>query len=57
VDVAGGIPAAHYVHDAVEVQGFRMPTKRCIYLRGPNCEAVWDLLLESIDFTDFTLVP
>lgn len=53
VDVAGGLRAANYVHDTVDVQGLRMPTKRRVYLRGPNREAVRDLLLVSIDFSDF----
>jgi len=56
VDIAGGFPAAQYVHDIVEVQGFRMPTKRRAYVRGPNREPVRDLLMVSIDFSDFEFV-
>jgi len=53
VDLAGGLPATNYVHDIADVQGLRMSTKRRVYLRGPNGEAVRDLLLVSIDFSDF----
>jgi hypothetical protein len=56
VDVAGSLPAVQYVHDAVEVQGIRMPTRRRVYVRGPNREAVRDLLLVSIDFRDIAFV-
>ena len=55
VDVAGGFPAAHYVHDIVEVEGLRYPTKRFAYVRGPNLKPIRDLLLVSIDYSDFRL--
>ena len=53
VDVAGGFAAAQYVHDIVEVDGLRYPTKRLAYLRGPNLKPIRDLLLVSIDLSDF----
>ena len=53
VGIAGGFPAAQYVHDIVDVQGLRMPTKRRAYVRGPNREPVRDLLMVSIDFSGF----
>ena len=55
VDVAGGFPAAQYVHDLVEVEGLRFPTKRLAYVRGPNLKPIRDLLLVSIDLSNFRL--
>ena len=55
VDVAGGFPAAQYVHDFVEVEGLRYPTKRFAYVRGPNLKPIRDLLLVSIDLSNFRL--
>ena len=55
VDVAGGFPAAQYVYEVVDVQGLRFPTKRRAYFRGPDQQAVRDLLLVSIDLGDFRL--
>jgi hypothetical protein len=55
VDVAGGFPAAQYVHDMVEVAGLRYPTKRLAYVRGPNRKPIRDLLLVSIDLSNFRL--
>lgn len=53
VAVAGGFPAAHYVHDIVEVEGLRYPTKRFAYVRGLHLQPIRDLLLVSIDYNDF----
>jgi hypothetical protein len=53
VDVAGGFPAAQYVHDFVEVEGLRYPTKRFAYVRGPNLKPIRDLLLVSINLSNF----
>lgn len=53
VDVAGGFPAAQYVHDIVEVNGLRFPTRRRAYLRGPGLQPIRDLLLVSIDLSNF----
>lgn len=44
VDVAGGFAAAQYVHDIVEVDGFRFPTRRRAYRA--------DQLMVSIDLSD-----
>ena len=55
VDVAGGFAAAQYVHDMVEVEGLRFPTKRLAYVRGPNRKPIRDLLLVSIDLSNFRL--
>ena len=53
VDVAGGFPTAQYVHDIVEVQGLRFPTKRRAYVRGPDLQPIRDLLMVSIDLSHF----
>lgn len=52
VDVSGGIAAAQYVHDYVEADGLRMPTKRCAYLLGSDGQAARGMLLVSIDLSD-----
>ena len=53
VDVAGGFATAQYVHEIVEVDGFRYPTKRFAYVRGPNLKPIRDLLLVSINLSNF----
>ncbi|MEH7455426.1 hypothetical protein [Gottfriedia acidiceleris] len=53
VDVAGSFPAAQYIDDYIEVEGFRYPTKRRAYLRGPNMEPVRDMLFVAIDISNF----
>jgi hypothetical protein len=53
VAVAGGLPAAQYVHDHVEVEGIRFPSRRRAYYRGPDLQPVRDLLLVSIDLSGF----
>ena len=53
VDVAGSFPAAQYVDRIVEVQGFKLPTRRRAYVRGPDGKPVHDLLMVSIDLSDF----
>jgi hypothetical protein len=53
VDVAGSFPAAQYVDGMVEVQGFKMPTRRRAYVRGPDLRPVRDLLMVSIDLSGY----
>ena len=48
VDVAGGFAAAQYVHDIVDVEGMKFPTRRRAY-RG-------DQLMVSIDLSDIEFV-
>jgi len=52
LEIGGGVPIAPYVHDIVEADGFR-PSKRRAYPRGPGSKAIRDLLLISIDLSDF----
>jgi hypothetical protein len=49
IDVAGGFEAAHLVHDYVEADGILLPTRRRVYLRGPDSRAAPYPLLVSID--------
>ncbi|MDM0078452.1 hypothetical protein QTH90_28875 [Variovorax sp. J2P1-59] len=53
VDVAGSFPAAQYVDSFVDIQGFRMPTRRRAYVRGPDKRPVRDLLMVAIDLSNF----
>ena len=55
VDVAGGLPTAHYVYDMGEAEGLRFPTKRRAYVRGPGLKPIRDLLMVSIDLSHFRL--
>jgi hypothetical protein len=54
VDVAGSFPAAQYVDQIVEARGFKMPTRRRAYVRGPDLKPVPDLLMVAIDLSDFS---
>jgi hypothetical protein len=53
VEVAGSFPAAQYVHDLVDVDGFRFPSRRRAYVRGPDLQPIRDLLMVSIDLSNF----
>ncbi|HEY6806756.1 MAG TPA: hypothetical protein VI306_24470 [Pyrinomonadaceae bacterium] len=53
VEIAGGFPAVQYVSDIVEAGGLRFPTKRRAYLRGPGLKPIRDLLMVSIDLSNF----
>jgi hypothetical protein len=55
VDVVGGLPAAQYVYDIGEFDGFRFPTKRRAYLRGPDRKPDRDRTYVWIDLSDFRL--
>lgn len=53
VEISGGFAAAQYVYDFVQVEGVHFPTKRRAYLRGPDMNPVRDMLLVSIDLSNF----
>lgn len=55
VDVAGSMSAAQYVHGIVDVDGLKFPSRRRAYLRGPDSQPARDLLLVTIDLSDFRL--
>jgi len=52
VDVAGGFEAVQLVHDYIEVDGIRLPSKRRAYTRDPDCRANLDPLMVSIDLSN-----
>jgi hypothetical protein len=52
-EIGGGVPVTQYVHDLVEADGFRFPSKRRAYVRSPSGKPIHDLLLISIDLTDY----
>ncbi|MFJ3233936.1 hypothetical protein [Streptomyces sp. NPDC086787] len=52
VDIAGGFAAAQYVHDIVEVDGIRLPTRRRAYRRDADGRAVPGQTMVSIDLSD-----
>jgi len=53
LEIAGGPPIAQYVYDIIEADGFRFPSKRRAFPRGPGSKPIRDLLLISIDLSDF----
>lgn len=55
VDVAGELRGAQYVHDLVDVEGLRFPTKRRAYLRADDLQPRRDHLMVSIDLSNFRL--
>jgi hypothetical protein len=55
VDIAASFRAAQYVSDFVEADGFFFPTKRRAYMRANDSKPIKDLLLVSIDLSDFRL--
>jgi hypothetical protein len=53
LEIAGGTPIAQYVHDIVESNGFRFPSKRRAFVRGAGSQPIRDLLLIAIDLSEF----
>jgi hypothetical protein len=53
LEIGGGVAVAQYVSESVEAQGFWFPTKRRAYVRGPKLRPIHDLLLISLDISDF----
>ena len=54
VDIAGSFPAAQYVDQMIEAEGFKLPTRRRAYVRGPDLKPVRDLLMVAIDLSEFS---
>jgi hypothetical protein len=52
VDVAKGARGAHYIHDYREFDGIMVPTRRRVYIRGPDNKPLPEPLLVSIDISD-----
>lgn len=55
VEIAGGTPGAHYISNYVDVQGFKIPTSRKIYPRGPDGQSLSEPLVVSIDLSEIRL--
>jgi hypothetical protein len=49
IDFAGTFDVAHMVHDVVEVQGIKIPTKRRAYKKGPDGRPIMNELMIWID--------
>jgi hypothetical protein len=55
VEIAGNTPGAHFVSDYVEVQGIKFPSKRRIFPRQPDGQAMPEPLVVSIDLDRIVL--
>lgn len=55
VEIAGNTAGAHYVGDYITVSGIRFPTRRRIYPRLPDGQAMPEPLVVSIDVNNITL--
>jgi hypothetical protein len=55
VDIAGGFAAMQYVHDLVEADGIKLPSKRRAYRCDANGRLMPDELMVSIDVSDIRL--
>lgn len=55
VEIAGNTPGAHFMSDYVEVQGVMFPTKRRIFPRQPDGQAMAEPLVVSIDLDQIKL--
>jgi hypothetical protein len=51
VEVAAGARGAHYVHDYREFDGIMVPTRRRVYIPGPDNKPLPEPLLVSIDIS------
>jgi len=49
VEIAGNTPGAHYLSGYLEVQGIKFPTRRRIFPRQPDGQAMAEPLVVSID--------
>lgn len=52
VDISGGIPAAQYVFDYGEFQGFKLPIRRLVYGRDEHGQFIPDPLVVGIELLD-----
>lgn len=55
VEIAGGTPGAHFVSSYVDVSGIKFPTRRRIFPRRPDGQALPEPLVVSIDLSEITL--
>jgi hypothetical protein len=52
VEIAGNIPAAHYVSDYKDVSGIMLPTERRVFICQPDNTPALDTLVISVDLSD-----
>ncbi|WP_026354544.1 hypothetical protein [Massilia niastensis] len=52
VEVAQGARGAHYIHDYKEFDGIMVPTRRRVYIPGPDNNPLPEPLLVSIDISE-----
>ena len=55
VDIAGRIPAAHYLEDYVDIGGFRLPTRRTVYPRRADGSVDRTLETVTVSLSDYQL--
>jgi hypothetical protein len=55
VEASGGVAAAQYVYEPVEVQGITFPTKRRAYMRDDMMRPIHEKLMVSIDISNLRL--
>lgn len=55
VDITGGGTVAHYLHDHQESGGIVFPTRRRVYLRGPDQQPNKGAVIMAADLSDFEL--
>jgi len=55
VEISGGGKASHYLYDRRIFDGVMFPTRRRVYLRGPDLKPQKDLVVISADLDDFKL--
>jgi hypothetical protein len=53
--VSGDAKVAHYLYDHQIFDGIVFPTRRRVYLRGPDLKPQKDLVIISADLSDFKL--
>lgn len=55
VDIAGHIPAAHYLDDFMDIDGFRLPTRRTVYPRSSDGSVDRTLETVTVALSDYQL--
>jgi hypothetical protein len=55
-EVSGGAKIAHYLHEHRTFDGIVFPTRRRVYLRGPDRRPQKDPVIISADLSDFRLL-
>ena len=56
LDVAEGVNIANYALDIVDVNGFKLPSKRRAYLCNKKYAVLRDRLIISLDMSNFRVV-